>query len=166
MPQDVQIIVKEHPTQFYRIERGTRGRSPIFYNLLNNIEGITLVGEDIDSLELIRKSVFVSSISGTVGLESAIMGKTTLIFGDAWYAGCPNIFKWSDAITYNIIADYVCQPPEAITQFLIKQKDKYMVFGCQNISAQKKFARHLDEKFQDNETAGIYHLLKRFFNSF
>ena len=166
VPKGVQIIAKEHPTQFYRIERGTRGRSPIFYNLLNNIKGVTLVGNDIDSLELIRKSIFVSSISGTVGLESAIMGKTTLIFGDAWYAGCPNIFKWSDAISYNVIANYVCQPPEAITQFLIKQKDKYMVFGCQNISAQKKFARHLDEQFQVDEAAGIYHLLKRFFNSF
>ena len=166
VPNDVQIIVKEHPTQFYRIERGTRGRSPIFYNLLNNIEGITLVGDDIDSLELIRKSVFVSSISGTVAFESAIMGKTTLIFGDAWYAGCPNIFKWSDTISYNFIADYVCQPPEAITEFLIKQKDKYMVFGCQNISAQKKFARHLNEQFQVDEYAGIYHLLTRFFSSF
>ena len=123
------------------------------------------MGDEIDSLELIRKSVFVSSISGTVA-ESAIMWKTTLIFGDAWYAGCPNIFKWSDTISYNFIVDYVCQPPEAITEFLIKQKDKYMVFGCQNISAQKKFARHLNEQFQADEYAGIYHLLTRFFSSF
>ena len=64
--KDVQIIVKEHPTQFYRIE-GHKRACPIFYNLPNNIEGITLVG-DID-LELIRRSVFVSSISGTVGFN-------------------------------------------------------------------------------------------------
>ena len=88
VPKGVQIIVKEHPTQFYRIERGTRGRSPIFYNLLNNIDGITLVGDDIDSLELIRKSVFVSSISGTVGDR---LSWKDVDFGDAWYAGCPNI---------------------------------------------------------------------------
>ena len=166
VPQDVQIIVKEHPTQFYRIERGTRGRSPVFYNLLNNIEGITLVGDDTDSLELIRKSVFVSSISGTVGFEAAIMGKPSLIFGDAWYAGCPNILKWDHTISYNAIADYVCQPPEAITEFLIEEKDRYMVPGCINISSQKKFAHHLDDKFRRDENAGVYHLLKRFFSSF
>ena len=44
-------------------------RSPIFYNLLNNIEGITLVGNDIDPLEFIRRSVFCFlDKGGTVGL--------------------------------------------------------------------------------------------------
>ena len=163
VPANVRIVVKEHPTQFYRIERGTKGRSPIFYNFLNNIEGVILVGDEVDSLELIRKSIFVASISGTVAFESAIIGKPTLIFGDAWYAGCPNIFKWNLKTTYDKIRKYNCHPPESIIDFLINQKNKYVVFGCQNISAQKKFVEHLNKNFENKELKGVTHLLEEFF---
>ncbi|MDB2469172.1 capsular biosynthesis protein [Alphaproteobacteria bacterium] len=162
-PSNVSIVVKEHPTQFYRIGRGTKGRSPIFYNFLNNIEGVTLVGDEVDSLELIRKSIFVASISGTVAFESAIMGTPTLIFGDAWYRGCPNIFTWNSKTTYDEIRDYKCLPPGSIIDFLINQKNKYAVFGCQNISAQKKFVEHLGGDFESKEMAGVTHLLEEFF---
>ena len=33
-PKDIDIYVKEHPSQFYLEERGAKGRSPLFYNLL------------------------------------------------------------------------------------------------------------------------------------
>ena len=31
LPEDVNIFVKEHPSQFKVIDRGLKGRSPLFY---------------------------------------------------------------------------------------------------------------------------------------
>ena len=57
-------------------DRGSRGRSPLFYEFIKNINGVRLVSPKQDSLDLIKKSIFTSTISGSVALESAIMEKS------------------------------------------------------------------------------------------
>ena len=56
LPQDIQIVVKEHPSQILMADRGSRGRSPLFYDLLESIAGITVVSPAVDSFELMRNS--------------------------------------------------------------------------------------------------------------
>ena len=82
LPPEYKIYVKEHPSQFYLAEKGSRGRSPLFYEAIKNIKDVFLLDEEIDSLELIRKAEFTASVSGSGAFESAIMGKKSLVFGD------------------------------------------------------------------------------------
>jgi hypothetical protein len=163
LPDNVDIFVKEHPTHFYRSERGSRGRSPVFYNFLSNINGVKLVPQDTDSLELIKNSIFVATIAGSVSFESAIMGKQSLIFGDTWFNGCPNVSLWNASLSFEDIINKKIFNPNEIIEFLLTEYELYAVPGCQNISCQKKFAKYLNKNFHKEEFEGILHLLKEFF---
>ena len=163
LPDNVDIFVKEHPTHFYRSERGSRGRSPVFYNFLSNINGVKLVPQDTDSLELIKSSIFVATIAGSVSFESAIMGKQSLIFGDTWFNGCPNVSLWNASLSFEDIINKKIFNPNEIIEFLLTEYELYAVPGCQNISCQKKFAKYLNKNFHKEEFEGISGLLKEFF---
>ena len=87
IPNNIKIYVKEHPSMFYKSTWGYRGRSPIFYNLLNNISNVQILSNEYKSVELIRASIFTATISGTVGFESAVIGKKALILEIAGIEG-------------------------------------------------------------------------------
>ena len=133
---DYTIFVRVHPTQFLKIDRGCRGRSPLFYEVIQNLKGVFLVTQNIDSLELIRRSTFTASISGSVAFEAAILGKRSLVFGDTWYEGCPNITKWNSELLFEKYVESPVLSIEKIKKFLIDQ-NLYCVAGCQNGAAQK-----------------------------
>ena len=163
VPDDIDIFVKEHPTHFYRPEVGSRGRSPLFYDFLSNIQGVKLASKDTNSLELIKNSIFVSTITGSTAFESAVMGKQSLVFGDTWFNGCPNVTLWNESLSFEDITNKEISSPEKIVEFLHSEEELYAVPGCQNISAQKKFSNYLNESFHKEEFEGISHLLKGFF---
>ena len=95
VPSNIKIVVKEHPTQLRaHFKRGILGRSPLFYKLIQNIKGVQIINSAYNSTELIQKSQLVCTITGTVALEAAILGRKALTFGSTYYDGCPNIFKW------------------------------------------------------------------------
>ena len=142
VPKDIKIIVKEHPSQFYMPERGTRGRSPLFYECLKNISGVELAAINMDSIDLIKNSIFVSTITGSVAFESALMGKQALIFGDTWFKGCPNVNLWNKGLSFRSIIIKEMSTPNEILEFLLNEEQSYTVPGCQNISAQKKFSKY------------------------
>ena len=89
VPSEIDIIIKEHPSQTYQSMRGSRGRSPLFYNLIKNIKGVKLIDVKHDSLDLIKRSLFTVTITGSVAIEASILGKKSLVFGKPWYKGCP-----------------------------------------------------------------------------
>lgn len=163
VPEHIDIFVKEHPTHFYRAEKGVRGRSPLLYDYISNIEGVKLTPRDQNSLELIENSIFVATITGSAAFESAIMGKQSLVFGDTWFKGCPNVTLWDGNLTFNEIVEKEVSSPDDIVDFLLNEEELYSVPGCQNISAQKKFRNYLNENFSKVEFKGISHLLENFF---
>ena len=162
LPLDYSIFVREHPTQFLRIDKGSRGRSPLFYEVIQNLKGVFLVTQNIDSLELIRRSSFTATISGSVAFEAALLGKRSLVFGDTWYEGCPNITKWHDTLLFE---EFIANPVSntgKIKKFLIEQKNLYCVAGCQNISAQKRFRNFLNKDFEKEELVGVTQIIENF----
>ena len=80
--------------------RGSRGRSPLFYNLIKNIKGVKLIDVKHDSLDLIKRSLFTVTITGSVAIEASILGKKSLVFGKPWYKGCPNTFIWNENLDF------------------------------------------------------------------
>ena len=167
IPKSYKIYVKEHPTQFLNADRGSRGRSPIFYDAIQNISNLYIVNPEIETQRFIRKSKFVATISGSVGFEASTMGKKVLIFGDTWYENCPNTYKWNKNIKFHDFLNSEISSLKEIITFLIKQKNLFTIPGLQNGSAERRFKEFLDnnidkEKFKYEELKGITHLIREF----
>lgn len=94
VPENIQIIIKEHKSQFYTHQEGASGRDKLFYKRISQISSrIKFVSEDYDPFELIDQAKAVVTISGTIGWESAIRGTPVFVFGRAWYENMPRVFK-------------------------------------------------------------------------
>jgi hypothetical protein len=78
LPVDSCLFVKEHPQMV-----GRRARS--FYKKMMCIPNIQLVPFQKTSRELIDESSLVITISGTTGIEAALLGKPTLMLGTTFY---------------------------------------------------------------------------------
>ena len=55
------------------------------------------------------------------------MGKKSLVFGDTWYEGCPNITKWNSELIFEKFVESPVLSIEKIKKFLIDQKNLYCV---------------------------------------
>ena len=164
LPSDILLVVKEHPTQFYLEERGAKGRSPLFYSALKNIDGVRFLGPFEDSNKLIKNAIFSTSLTGTVALESAIIGKPGLIFGKTWFKGCPNIFSFEEIKSIQELTHPKnLSSSKDIIHFLEKEYEMYCVPGCQNLSAEKRFVEYLDAEFKKDEENGIFNLMSECF---
>ena len=160
VPLNIKIVVKEHPTQLRKhFKKGILGRSPLFYKLIKNINGLKIINSAYNSQQLIKKSILVSSITGTVALESAILGVKALTFGSRYYDGCPNIFKWDEDITFDKINNAKIHSPETIESFLISKKRESSVIGFQNGTQRGYFKKYNTIEFENYQLEGIYDLL-------
>ena len=77
----------------------------------------------------------MATITGT-SVEAAIMGKKALIFGDAWFEKCPNVFTWHRGLTFNEIINEKIYTKEDILKYLKNQMEEYSIPGCQNPSSE------------------------------
>ena len=165
IPNNIKIYVKEHPSMFYKSTWGHRGRSPVFYNLLNNISNVQILSNEYKSVELIRASMFTATISGTVGFESAVIGKKALIFGDCWYRGCPNTVTWSENIDFSSLINKKVSDKNEIIEFLKLKLENESVLGNHNSTTELRFKNFVSENFigedfNNLQLQGIYNLLK------
>lgn len=156
LPEAVPIYVKEHPSQLYHSMRGTLGRSPLFYSHVRNLAGVTLVSLKTSSVDLIQKAKFVSTITGSLGSEAAIQGKKALIFGDAWYGDMPNVIKWREDLRYDDIVTQPIHSTQEIIDHLMHRLDTEQFAGCNNTSAELRFARYLAPEFRALEADALF----------
>ena len=101
LPDDVTILVKEHPSEFV-------GHFD-FYTIVSKMENTQLVDISIDSFSLIDNALSVATITGTVGSQSLIRGTSVMAFGTASYLDNEDCYliKNSTDVTnaYNAISD-------------------------------------------------------------
>ncbi|WP_460193314.1 capsular polysaccharide export protein, LipB/KpsS family [Thermosynechococcus sp. FA-CM-4201] len=90
-PQDVWLYIREHPSQTYTVNT-SRYRHPSFYNDILKIPRVRLVSRRCSSFDLIKNSLCVSTITGTVTLESLYHEKPVLFFGYHVYQYAPGVF--------------------------------------------------------------------------
>lgn len=93
LPEEYSIYVKEHPSMFVN-NMDLRYRIKSFYKDIVSLPNVKLVDIGIDSFTLIDRSICIATITGTVGIQSFIRGKSVLCFGDACYVDfkhCYNI---------------------------------------------------------------------------
>lgn len=91
------IYVKEHPIQWLR--RGlnfSHYRYQGYYKKIAGLKNVQIVPLETDTYDLINKSRAVAAITGTVGWEAILRGKSAMIFGYPWYRDCPELFRVED----------------------------------------------------------------------
>ena len=91
-PEGWKIYVKEHVSQFKVYQAAERAKPIEFYNMIASMPNVQLVPLTYTSFELIDKAKASATVSGTVGWESVVRGKPTLLFGHAWYRDCKGVF--------------------------------------------------------------------------
>jgi len=83
LPAGMKVIVKEHPRS-----KGFRGLS--YYRKLLEIPNVSLVKTEVPTNLVVKKSSMVAVISGSTGLEAAIIGRPVITFGVPVYNVLPN----------------------------------------------------------------------------
>jgi hypothetical protein len=92
VPRDWKIYVKEHFAQFKVYQAAERAKSIELYDMLASMPKVELVPLTYTSFALIDQAEASATVSGTVGWESVVRGKPTLLFGHSWYKDCKGIF--------------------------------------------------------------------------
>ena len=100
LPADWKIYVKENPKQTEFM------RGKWFFDRLNAIPKVTMVPKNTDTYDLIKNSVFVSTITGTAGWEAITNCKNALVFGNAWYKSLPGVFQFNEELKLDDILNY------------------------------------------------------------
>ena len=99
LPDDSWIYVKENPKQTGAM------RGPQFFNRLVRIPNLVFLPSYANTYELIEKSEFVATVTGTVGWEAICKGKIALVFGRAWYCNLPGVIEFREDLTYQMLLD-------------------------------------------------------------
>ncbi|WP_417243496.1 hypothetical protein [Celeribacter sp.] len=142
VPAGISICVKEHPSQFNARMMGHQGRTARFYHAVQKVEGVHLVRETVSSAELTLGAEAVATITGTVALEAAILGRRALIFGRAWFEGCPNVTRFDPALDWDAFQAPVLKGSTEICDWLCAHLAACGLPACVNPSNAKYFAAH------------------------
>ena len=150
LPQDVAIVVKEHPSQLGSVLQGFRGRSRLFYEAISTLENTFFAQVDIPSWKIQQNALFTCTITGTAALEAAISGKPSLLMGHPWFQGCPGITQISESTTIEDIVNNTATKEE-VRSFLYRLINEYSIFGVVNPSNERYFSMW----FQDGQARSI-----------
>lgn len=149
LPNSIKIIIKEHPSQFSEKMHGYRGRSPLFYRAIMSLNNVFFVDMKVPSSELINKSIFVATQTGTAALEAALMGRKSLVFGAPWFLGVPNIYIYEKIESFDSFMDYEIFDKKHIKDFFDYYISTYALPVCINPSGQSYFVKKHGELFFD-----------------
>jgi hypothetical protein len=107
LPDNIIIIVKEHPA--YLLDKTipiSLSRSLDFYKSILNKPKFRLVDINTDSYSLIKNSIAVATVTGTVSFEALPFNIPSLNFGESRYNALPNalpILKINKSNFYEIV---------------------------------------------------------------
>jgi hypothetical protein len=162
VPDEVDIVVKEHPSTFNSRMHGHMGRHPRHYQALTRIAGLRLLPSTFPSNQLLSGCVAVATITGTAALEGALMGKPALHFGNPWYQDCPNTLPYDPKLTWEAILQASISDPAHIREWLIATLTTHVIPGTVNPSNERYFSDwYADGTFKDAELEALFGTLKR-----
>ncbi|OZG74864.1 hypothetical protein BTA51_00165 [Hahella sp. CCB-MM4] len=94
LPLGIILVVKEHG--------GNHGyRKPEFYQEVSHLPNVVLVSRDQSPRELIKNSAAIITITGRMGWEALVYGKSVICLGNAFWSTMPGVQRckqWSDLI--------------------------------------------------------------------
>lgn len=126
LPDDVELVVREHPNIFFASEGGHRGRTAEEYRLLAAVPGIVLA-DDRPLAGSVRAARLVCSVKGMAPLWGLAAGRPGLVFADPWFAELPGITRYRSsgdvaaALTSSV-------PPAEVTARAIREVLRRITF--------------------------------------
>lgn len=88
LPRGWFLIVKEHTNAI-------GDRNYFFYRKVKQLPGVVLVKETTDSYTIIRNAKITFSVTGTISLEAALMGKIAVTLSKVFFNRLNNCFNYS-----------------------------------------------------------------------
>lgn len=95
MPDDMILLVKEHPAQSSFDLRNMHQRSEEFYNCILQIPKTRLISGSVSSDRLLEECVLCATITGSSINEALTRGKPVIFFGNSYIVGCKSALRAS-----------------------------------------------------------------------
>jgi len=109
-PDDCFIYVKEHPQQFMAHMLGQTSRIKEFYTDIIANKRVKLMPLELDSYSIMKDSLAVATVTGTVGWEALMNKKPVIVFGLIWYEKMAGVLRITDSASasdlYGFIKNY------------------------------------------------------------
>ena len=140
VPKHIKLVIKEHPSQFTKTLHGHRGRSSLFYKSIETLPNVEFAKIDAVSADLIKESIFVATQTGSAALEAAILGNKSLIFGNPWFTGVPNIYTYN-SVSYKSLIEEKIYSKEKIKKYILEYMTDHTMPVCINPSGLKYFEK-------------------------
>lgn len=87
LPDNVYLYVKEHPNQIYV------ARTKAFYDKIQRIKNVKLISKNVNQYSLIKNSIATATLTGTVAIESIVIGKPCITMGKFIYNYLEGVFN-------------------------------------------------------------------------
>ena len=92
IPAEYKIVYKEHPSNFRSPIRYDNNRLvELYLEILTTVSDVWFLDWREDQYRAIDGAKAVVTQTGTAAWEARVRGTPSLIFGDAWFRGCPGI---------------------------------------------------------------------------
>lgn len=88
LPKGWLLLVKEHTNAL-------GDRSYKFYRKIQKLPGVILINEKTDSYKIMKNAKITFSVTGTISLEAALMGKISVTFAKTFFNKLNNCFCYS-----------------------------------------------------------------------
>jgi hypothetical protein len=86
LPEGVKVVYKEHPISFDQLLLFvSEWKSRFYYENLAKLDRVEFVRDDAPTRELIKNSIGVATINGTIALEALSAGRHCITFSPQWY---------------------------------------------------------------------------------
>ena len=157
LPEDVTLYVKEHFSQQAAALRGFVGRSPDFYDLLESLPGVTVLGTKTNTRELMRSAECVMTFTGKVGIEAALEGSRVLYLGQPWWGQMPGAHNFHNLTSYQDLLAAPIPSPAEVQSWLEEQIRGSLLPGVSSVPPERHSKRiaQLPPGFEAVEAEGI-----------
>lgn len=143
LPEDVHVVVKEHPSQHYHKMRPHIGRHPFSYDVLKGIERVHIAPMSCSSHEMTIQSEAVACLTGTALLEALLLEITPLAFGYPWFLPLKGVIQFNPEQSYKEVIG-AKMPTQAESLENLKQfVAKYGVLGACDSPGDEHVKRHM-----------------------
>lgn len=160
LPDNVSIVVKEHPSTFTNF-CSPKHRHPNFYEELKKVPNVILAKIEQTPFELIDNSIATVTLTGSVGVESLLRGKPAV------YLGLPLVKDSYGAHAYTDMAGLRSFFSKCIEGFekekIVKQTKRYIFDSMKNSIPMKNDAGNVENREEEQKRVKyelLYALLK------
>lgn len=165
LPTDIHLFVKEHPSQVAHGRTGYLGRSHHFYEFLQNVQGITMVGSKVSVFEILDRVSLTFTLTGTLGIQSVLRSIPVVYFGNPWWQELPGSYRFDSVPLFDEVQAQSLPSRSKVRAFLRDRILNQSVPGFSSPSQEKSWGIEAPDQvkaFKEVELAYFRAVLETF----